>query len=266
MNAFSLTCFLVTYLASYFSTHAQSLLYDRTSNSVNIQWLRPTIPGGNDELSFGTSRSSITGRFEVGTNNSVIIEVPFAYLGVKSFDESEIALGNIYLGSEFVFDNEKVFAELGVALPTGSENPATAIGLIADFDRPQTFAIDATALKVRLNYAQLQEVGFIYRLRLGPDYFIFSDEFRDGSELLLNYAIQMGFRSQNLYGLAGVSAFTILSESELTGAARSQYTFSAMLTLSASRVKPGVIFKVPLDNDFEGLVDNVLGLFVNLEI
>ncbi|MEM6525825.1 MAG: hypothetical protein AAGF85_14595 [Bacteroidota bacterium] len=252
---------------SYSYVSSQSLLYDRTPNSVNLQWLRPTIPGGNLDLAFGTSRNSITGRFSVGNNdNSIIIEVPFAYLGIKSFDDSEIALGNIYLGTELVFNNKKVFAELGVALPTVSENPASAVGFVSDFDRPQTFAIDATTIKIRLNYAQLDEEGFIYRFRVGPDYFIISDEFRDGSELFLNYAAQLGFRATNIYGLAGVSAFTIISESELSGAARSQYAFNVMLAISKSRVKPGIVFKVPLDNDFEGLVDNVLGLFVNLQI
>ncbi|MEM7107799.1 MAG: hypothetical protein AAF519_06210 [Bacteroidota bacterium] len=245
---------------------SQSLLYDRTPNSVNLQWLRPSIPGGNLDLAFGTSRNSVTCRFTVGSNNSLIIEVPFAYLGIKSFDDSEIALGNIYLGTELFFENEKVFTEFGIALPTASENPASAIGFVSDFDRPQTFATDATTIKIRLNYAQLEAKGFIYRFRLGPDYFIISDEFRDGSELFLNYAAQLGFRAANIYGLTGVSAFTILSESELSGAARSQYAFNAILAFSKSRVKPGIVFKVPLDNDFEGLVDNVLGLFLNLQI
>ena len=247
-------------------THAQSLLYDRTPNSINIQWLRPSLPGGNAEVAFGTSRSSITGRFAVGQNKSIIVEVPFGFFKLKSFDDSEIGLGNIYLGTELPFENEKVVAELGVALPTGSDNAGAGIGFLADFDRPQTFALDATTIKFRLNYIQLQEEGFIYRFRVGPDYFIISDEFRDGSELFLNYAAQLGFRTAKVYGLAGVSGFSIISESDLPGAARSQYAFSVMLALSHSRVKPGIVFKVPLDNDFEGLVDNVLGLFLNLEI
>lgn len=260
---------LLTFLSLFIffdHVHSQSLLYDRTPNSINVQWLRPSIPGGNAELAFGTSRSSITGRFTVGNNSSLIVELPFAFYELKNFDNSEFALGNVYLGAEFPFGNEKVFAEAGIALPTASQNPAGAIGFVSDFDRPQTFTLDATTIKFRLNYADLEDAGFIYRFRAGPDFFIISDEFRDGSELFLNYAVQLGYRGNNFYGLAGVSAFTLLSESDLPGAARSQYAFSAVLTLSNTRVKPGVVFKVPLDNDFEGLVDNALGLFINFEI
>jgi len=138
------------------SAAAQSpWLVPRSDRAVHLEILKPSFDDG-DVYTFTTFALFLSGRFAVGDNFVLVGELPFATVGVDvdGFDESESAVGNIYLGAEFRGTDSPIFGEFGVRLPLtkdadhfGGEFPYMDV-----VDRGEAFLHEIASLHAAFNY------------------------------------------------------------------------------------------------------------------
>lgn len=201
-NLFSLAIVLIC--SSLFDSQrifAQSIWLDKGHDkTISLEILKPDFDG-DDNTTFATSASFLSGRFRATNNIFLVGEIPFAHLGVDSDfgrDDSENTLGNPYFGIELHGNNSPLYGEIGVRLPLApdtDENEAAIVGLFTELvDRAEAFISDAIPISGAINYRHKNPTGFVLRLRGGSALWIETGE-GDETELFLLYSVQAGYES-----------------------------------------------------------------------
>lgn len=259
-----------------FSLEAQSIWADRSHNkTIALEILKPNLAGDfYDNTTFPTAAMFFSLRLPINNRLNVVGEFPLAHAGVDyrsgffEFDESETGIGNPYVGLELLNKNSTFFTEIGARAPLAPEsNLGTTVGLFADFiDRSEAFFPDVLSVIAAQNYRYQAPSGFTMRLRGGPSFWIYTgdEDLDEDVELFLLYSAQAGYESHNVSLLGGVSGRMIVTESDLNIGERTLHQFGASASVDLGRVRPGVQFRLPVDEDFGDFLDSVFG--VNLAI
>lgn len=261
-----------------FSLTAQSIWVDRSHNkTIALEILKPNLAGDfYDNTTFPTSAMFFSLRLPISNRLNFVSEFPLAHAGVDyssdffEFDESETGIGNPYVGLEILNENSTFFTEIGVRAPlTPESNLGTTVGLFADFiDRSEAFWPDVLSVIAAQNYHHRAPSGFTMRLRGGPSFWIYTgDEDTDADvELFLLYSAQAGYELHNVSLMGGLSGRMIVTESDLNIGERTLHQFGASASVDLGRVRPGVQFRLPLDEDFGDFLDSVFGVSLAIEI
>lgn len=252
---------------------AQPLWLDRRHNkTIAYEFLKPDFKN-LEGTTFLTSAMFLSGRF--ATSNAVIIvaEIPFVNYGRdsetgESYNES--AFGNPYLGLEFHSAKSRIFGEVGFRLPVvlqDDNRTALIVGTYTDFvDRVEAFIPEIVPFNVLINYNSISELNFGLRVRGGFTGWIPSGG-RDGSEWFLIYGIQGGYQTEQVNILFGISGriWVSSSDTELSESISNQFVVTT--DVSFGQFQPGIILKIPLDDNLKDIVKLVFGvsLAVNLE-
>lgn len=245
---------------------AQSIWVDfNNQTTLALEILKPNFESEISEFikpTFLTSALFATVHIPTSENLSIVGELLLAHFGSDVGETSETNLGNLYLGLEFRFQNAPMFAEVGIRVPlVDAEDEASFAGVSSDFaDRLEAFIEDAIPVTTFLNFRHKSPQGFVMRLRGGPSVLIATGD-REESELGINYSAQAWYEGKQVRVGGGLTGRVIISEDGDFGE-RSVHQFgvNADVLLSQVRPRPGVYFRLPLDDDWNDFVNFVFGL------
>ncbi|MFC1499997.1 hypothetical protein ACFL6T_03140 [Candidatus Zixiibacteriota bacterium] len=234
-----------------------------TGATFTIESIRPDFD--YEGPTFPTAGVFLTYRGNRTAGKRFILEVPLA-IANSSYSDTEIVLGNPYIGIELGSDDSANFIDIGVRLPlTGKDQEgARFIGLISDFNqRMGAFAVESLWLKGGFNHRSKSASGLGIRVRLGPSVWIPTQdtEYRD-TEFLMLYSAQLSqdLGKMSLWG--ALSGNYWISEKGFDFDERVWNTLGIGATLRPGSVQPGLFICLPLDEDMKEMVNRVVGLQV----
>lgn len=242
---------------------AQSLWLPREPEPwIAVEGLKPFFDGGG--LSFFSTAWFVSGRLRTGNTVVLVGEIPFAF---ASFDdpffrsESDAAVGNIYFGAEFGSQSSPAFLELGVRAPLSPENTAAfPVGTFTDLDRWEAFVPNLVPVSLLGNYYSMSEHGLVLRFRGGGIVWVPTETGPD-TELLALLNAQVGFqRPDAKFGVLGGLTSRITVTTSGSFSERSAFQAGANGWFALGRVRPGILFLVPLDSELRDIVSLTVGL------
>jgi hypothetical protein len=198
-------------------------------------------------------------------------ELPFVHANLESGpfffrNGSQNSFGNPYLGLEIGRPGSAVFGEIGVRAPLASKDNfgAALVGFITDFDRLEAFLPNLVSISGMLNVHQIGATGFALRLRGGPALNISTEG--DDTELLIGYSAQAGYESEVVSVLGGVTGRVNITEENADFGERSVHQLGFNASLGLGKVRPGVHFRLPLDDDLKNSLDFVFGFNLGVQL
>jgi hypothetical protein len=262
------------------SSPAQSIWLDRRHDkTITLEILKPNFDG-EDNTTLATSALFLSFRSPLSKKLHFVAELPFAHSGFEainrgesgstSVDESESTLGNPYFGLEIAGQSSPVFAEIGIRVPFAAEDKLGAVvtGFFTDFDRFEAFLPDLVPITGMLNYYHKEASGLAIRLRGGSSLLINHNKEKneDATEWFLGYSAQAGYESERVSVLGGVTGRANISEGDLDFGERSIHQLGFNASVGLGNVRPGVHFRLPLDDDLKNSLDFVLGFNLGIQL
>lgn len=205
-----------------------------------------------------------------------VSELPFVHANFESgsffFDSgSQNSIGNPYLGLEIGRQNSpvSVFGEIGARAPMASEDNfgAALVGLVTDSDRLEAFLPNTLPITGALNFHLKEASGFTLRLRGGPSLLIYTeaDEGDDDSDWFIGYSAQAGYESEAVSVLGGVTGRANITEENADFGERSVHQLGFAVNVGLGQARPGIHFRLPLDEDLKESLDFVFGLHLGIQ-
>jgi hypothetical protein len=255
---------------------AQSIWLDRSHDqSLGFEILIPNFKTDDDEAVSGLAMF-LSLRTPLSERIRLTSELPFVHGKIESnsfffrINESQSTFGNPYLGLEIGQKDSPVFGELGVRVPLASEDNfgATLVGFTADVDRLEAFLPNTLPIMGMLNYHRKEKSGFSLRLRGGPSLLVYTkaDAGDDGSDLFIGYSAQAGYESERVSVLGGVTGRANMTEENADFGERSLHQLGFNASVGLGNVRPGIHFRLPLDEDLKDFLDFVLGLNLGIQL
>jgi len=260
------------------SLSAQSLWLERRhERAFGLEVLKPNFTN-DDAGQIITTNSGLvvfaTLRLPVSGKILFVGELPFAHgssetkSSFSSFNrsESQNIFGNPYLGFEITDRTGAFTPEFGVRVPVTPEDKFLGVitGLYADYDRLEAFLPDTLSVMTLANYRYRDQSGFALKLRGGQSLLFDTSRYGGGAELFISYSAQAGYESERFSILGGVTGRALLTEENASFAERSIHQLGFNASVGLGKVRPGVHFRLPLDDDLKNVIDSVLG--VNLGV
>ncbi|MFQ5601982.1 MAG: hypothetical protein ACE5HS_01785 [bacterium] len=255
---------------------AQSLWVNHLQgNYFALEIFKPNFDSdfiGESDLSFASSVVILTGWYVVSENFRLVGELPFAHGSIDEVGESETEtiIGNVYIGLEFRKPNAPVFTEFGIRPPLAAEEKIIApiIGIISEFDRLEAFLPDIITLSGKVNYYQQNSSKMIFWLRGGPTAWLNSDDFvGDDSEIWMDYSAQIGYEGEQFRLMGGLTGRMIVTQDGIDFGDRFINQLTATASAKLGRVQPGILFRLPLDDDFFlNFVDFIFGFNLGVQL
>jgi hypothetical protein len=262
---------ICTVLVAFSLLSAQPLWLERShKKTIDLEILKPDFEG-EDNTTFATTCWFLTGQFPVSDKVRIIGEIPFSYYKSESeyFErEGENAFGNPYLGIELSGEDSPIFGEIGLRLPLTPDEGSSALysGAIAEFvDRSEAFARDILPIYAIFNYIKVEPKGFMFRFRGGPVAWFATGD-RNDTEWFLLYSAQGGYQSQKYNFFAGLSGRWFLSLEDAEFSERTFHQFGISANVILGTFKPGILLKLPLDDDMRQILDLVFGITLGLNL
>lgn len=259
---------------------AQSLWLDRSHDkTIALEAIKPDFENANGTGSFTSSSSGLalflSLRWPLSERVAFVGELPFAH-GSYEFKSSHFnvnksgsAIGNPYLGLELKGANSPVFAEFGIRLPiTPEDNVGTGLNIYSDVDRLEAFFPKTLPFSGMVNFHHVGPSGLAVRLRGGASFWVFTDEdaFNDDTELFASYSVQAGYETRQASVMAGFTGRANLTAEDADFSERSVHQFGAAASLGMGKLRPGVQFRLPLDEDLKEMLDAAFGVQLGIEL
>lgn len=236
----------------------------RVPSGFTLEAVRPFFEDG-DDFSALTSAWFGSLRLDAGAMR-VVAELPFAHADSDdSAEGASNAVGNLYLGIERQW--QRTMLELGVRLPTAKEGEfASFVGAYADPDRINSFFPDITSVDLRVGtHLSAEGSPVTVRLHGGPTALFYTGDASDvDPELMLGYGVQAWYGGQSVEAGGGITGVALLTEDGSFGE-RTYHHAGLTLNLLLARVRPGINFRVPLDDDLDA-IDFTIGLHLTVPI
>ena len=264
-NIVVLTCGLVFFLAAI-PLLAQPIWLDQTHHRViALEVYKPKK--GN--TTFFSSTVFLSVRLGISGNLVLVAELPFAHAGrdIRNFPKAtDTQVGNPYFGLELLRKDSPLFLEAGVRLPVvSSSNLATVLGQLTDADRFEAFSPDAMTLLATANLQSPPNSPLFFRLRFGPSILVSTGEGQslffvsgENSEVFLLFSGQTGVDFPKVFLGAGLTGRLVVTEDRNIGR-RTFLQLGVNLRFKLGRFRPGLHFRVPLEDDLKEVLDWVGG-------
>ncbi|MCH8957826.1 hypothetical protein IIA28_21305 [candidate division KSB1 bacterium] len=246
--------------------------------SMSVEFLKPYFVSSNSN--FATTVLFFTGRLSLSQTIIIVGDLPLAHhgykdvFGLEGFESSTI-MGNPYLGVEIQKQAFPVFAELGFRLPLGTdrfkedvhdpESRATGVARIADPDRFEAFRLYDLTVTARLNYRRKLGSDFQLHLRGGWSGGGSNREYGPGDFQTLDYSVQLGYQIEQVSIIGGLTGRYLLDGSTFhlsrhnPRRGRTAHQIAVAASMGFGAVRPGVHFRVPVDDYLNGKLRFILG-------
>ncbi|MFQ5708206.1 MAG: hypothetical protein ACE5HO_12185 [bacterium] len=250
--------------------------------SITVEFLKPYFVDSNS--SFATSVLFFTGGLSLSQTITIVGDLPLAHhgyrddFGLERFKSSTI-IGNPYLGVEIQKQAFPVFAELGFRLPLGTdrdeffdESRATGIGMFTDPDRFEAFRLYDLTATARLKYRSKLGSDFLLHLQGGWSGGGSVDgEYGPPGFQTLDYGFQLGYQIEQVCIIGGLTGRYLLDGSTFhlqryDRRGRTAYQVAVAASRGFGAVRPGVVFRVPVDDYLNDEIHFVLGLNLGIRL
>lgn len=254
---------------------AQSIwLGEYRQRSLSVEALKPDL-NGTDETFF-SSALFLSGRTPLSPKFHLTADLPVSHFGFDSdiggTDDSETGIGNPYVGLEYGEIGAPLYGEFGVRIPLASDDNAGLVsGMSSDLDRWEAFFGDVLSFNGAANYIyQLPNSGLSVRLRGGPNLWIRTNdnetlEGLDDTELFANYSAQAWYDAGRLNLGTGVTGRAIITDDGDFGE-RTAHLLGFSVIGDFHKVRPGLHFRLPIDDDLNDVMDYAVGLSVTVPV
>jgi len=248
---------------------AQSIWLEHGWNkSMAVEYLRPNYTEGRYHTRPSASIFFISGRYPKSDNTLFVIELPIAHAshGSDYYAESQITLANPYIGVEARRLGSRLSMELGFRLPVipDGQSLVSYSGRVTDYDRYEAFLPHVIAFTGKGNIRWISASNKVgARLRLGPT--IWLSTRGAGGEMFFDYSLQVGYLVRNATLTSGLTGRLFVSGGgygDLGELFVHQFGLAASVELGA--IRPGIHFRIPLDEDILDAIDFVFGLNVGI--
>ena len=263
---------LVIVLMGLTELTAQPIWLDQTQpRSIALEVLKPNQPR-KDNTTFLSSTLFLSLRLGISNNLVFVGELPFAYVK-QDFDNnvpgnSDTQIGNPYVGLELAREDSPLFFEFGARIPlVASDDLATFFGQLTDADRLEAFAPDVTTLLAAINFQNVFPPKQIFlRARAGALLSLSTGQgveellnIGDDSELFFLLSGQAGYDGKCLFLGAGLTGRLVLTQEGNIGR-RTFLQLGANARFKLGRFRPGLHFRLPLEDDLKEVLDFVGGV------
>ena len=257
-------------------------LEQRQGTSLAVEFLKPYFVDSNS--SFATSVLFLSGRLSVSQTITIAADLPLAHhgyrddFGLAGFESSTV-MGNPYLGLEIRKRAFPVFAELGLRLPLGTdrdmfydESRATELGMFTDPDRFEAFKLYDLTVMARLNYLRELHPGFLLHLRGGwSGGGSAEQDYGPGGFQTLDYSVQLRHQIEQVSIVGGVTGRYLLDGytfhlHRFGERGRFAHQVAVAASIGFGRVRPGILFRVPIDEVLNDKIRFVLGLSLGIQL
>lgn len=252
------------------AARAQSLWLDRTEpRTVHVELAKPLFEGDRD--GFLTFSGYLSTRLPLGERLSFVGELPVATFSFDSSspfldDESSTTFGNPYFGIDsHPGAGTGGWFELGARVPLARDNEiATLSGLATDVDRWEAFFPDVFVLRAAGHWRADPRSGRVGAdFRAAPALWIPTGESGD-IELFTTYGAQILFHDEAARAGFGLGGRFLLTQGNDIGVSTT-HQFEAAVDFLRGRVRPGMTFRIPLEDDgfLSQPVDAVVAVTLN---
>lgn len=234
---------------------------------LRLEWVKPNLDGGAD-LTFLSSATFVSVRAPLSETVGLFGELPFAY-GKPDFSgaDGELAIGNPYVGLKIQTGGSDAFIEVGSRVPVAPEDKLVpfTVGLASDLRRWEAFVPNLLPINLFAGYRRVDPSGLLVHVRGGPVTWFFTEGDIE-TELFLRAEGNLGYLGPSFGVVAGFSTLTIITESDIDFGERSLFQFGLEAWLELESVRPGIVIRLPADDDYGDLVDYTLGLTLEVPL
>jgi hypothetical protein len=268
----------------------QSPWLDQTADRAI--WLEIQKPNFTDEYlaggflapplktTFATATIFLSGRFRLGGLLTLKAELPFTNAGLKDYTfidffgdtvvvdgYSENQFGNPQIGVEIGAPGSRFAADFAVRFPIVDDEHllASEFALFTDYDRFEAFFPDIMTFTAGANYRYAGPTGLVINLRAGPAFMVVTEGGGD-AELFGDYGAQAGFQGGRVTLLGGFTGRAIITEGDLSFSERTIQQLGLSGSYSFGNFLPGLLFRVPMDDDLGDILDFVFGINVGYRL
>ncbi len=284
-------CFLL-FLSLAPTTHSQSVWLDQTADrAIYLEIQKPNFTneflGGGlftepMKTTFATATFFLSGRFRLGGLLTLKAELPFTNAGLKDytfidffgdtvhFDSySENQFGNPLVGVEIGAPGSRFAADFAVRFPIVDDEHllASEFALVTDYDRFEAFFPDIMTFTAGANYRYTGPTGLLINLRAGPAFMAVTEEGNDTDpELFADYGAQIGYQKDRITLMGGFTGRAIITEGDLSFSERTIQQLGLSGSHAFGNFIPGLLFRVPMDDDLGDILDFVFGINVGYRL
>lgn len=272
------------------TTSPQSIWIDRSVDKAI--WLEIQKPNFTDEYlgggffsepqktTFATAALFLSARWRLSGPLVLRAELPFINAGIKdqyyidplgdtiqTVGGSENQFGNPLLGLEIGLPGSPFSGEFAVRFPIVDDQHlfSSGFGIFTDYDRFESFFPDIMTFTAIANYQYKGPTGLLLRLRTGPAFMVVTEGGGD-PELFADYSAQAGYQGNRVTVLAGLTGRALVTESDLSFGERTIHQLGLSGSYSTGRFIPGILFRVPMDDDLSEILDFVFGINVGYHL
>ena len=163
--------------------------------------------------------------------------------------------------------SQSTVVRVGVRLPFASDEKfdAAAIGMYTTFNRFEAFLPDLLTISLGGGFYHMLESGINYSLNVDGVLMKPTEDDID-SELFINYNVTFWFPFEKINLGTGFAGRLIATESDLDFGERTVHQLGFAGNYDFGSLKPGIHFRIPLDDDLTDLLNYVYGFNVTYEI
>ena len=249
---------------------AQSTWLDREHRpSVLAEILFPSFKDTDSQFPTWTWFAST--RLPVGATTMFVAELPYTRgeFGSGTAGESGSSVGNPYLGIEYAPHPTGFLLEGGARIPLASDEKLIPfiVGYFTDVEREEAFVPDQVTARLGLHYHRAPDATsrVAYDLRFVPSLWIkTSDDFLNETELFLGYGAWLRYEGEMARVGGGLTGRWNATSNGADFGEASFHQFDVGADFLRGPVRPGIQFKLPLDDGLQTALNSVVGLTVTV--
>jgi hypothetical protein len=235
-----------------------------TNRSVSLDMVRPAFDGGG--TSTLTTINQLGARWRVG---SVVLigQLPFVNAKVDGASSGALLIGNPFFGAG-TSSTGRFFGDIGVRIPvvsasTAERQFAELVGLIGDWQDLEAYLEDVLTIRGTAGYRYRAANHFGMRAALRPTLAAPVGGNGGDSELFLDYGIQGGYETDRASAGLTFTGRALVTESGSIGE-RTVHDVALGGSMTFGRFRPGVLIRVPIENDVGNALSTSLGITLQL--
>jgi hypothetical protein len=247
---------------------AQQYWPDRGEGTVvRADFLKPFFKG-DAAPSFLSGVAFISASTAAGKLFRIEADVPLVRAGftIGEIRESSLRIGNPYLGARIHRADRPVSGYLGVRLPLADQPETSAgglaheVGAISDPDQWEAFLPNMFSARAGAELRSVFPSGLLIGAKLGPSLLVPSGGNSGGDpELFADYGVQGGYEGSTIRATIGVTGRLLVTESDFSLAERTFHMATGTLELRRGRIRPSLLFRVPLDQSMRESLSATVG-------
>jgi hypothetical protein len=229
--------------------------------AVRAEFSRPFIGGVDLKALTGGFFFSASGKF--GQSSRLEAEVPMAAGGLEGTG-STFTIGNPYLGLRLHQPGKRFSTQLGVRFPLMADLSLKSVAAVeaaaaSDADRLESFFSKTVTARAGVELHPAPAGTLLAGIRVGTSVFIPTD---GGSvEAFLDYGGRIGIDNNTLMAALALTGRWLVTSDNGSLADRTMHQITGSVDLRRGPVRPGVLFRIPLD---ESDLDWVFGIRMTL--